>query len=362
MARNFEGNWTALFCTGAQQPLPPSWRQSTYRVANRFGYDGQMYRFLAHDPLLTGEPHQYMDNPPLRARRILMSGLAWILALGQEPWIDPAYFFLFFVSCFIGTYWMALYLLREGDPAWWSLFFLALPATLIAADRMVIDMPSCALSAGILWSSKSGNRRMLYVTLMLGCLCRETGLVFVAAFVISELLLRKWRQAVLLASSAIPAFAWYAYVQFRLVAVRFPVWLGAPEGVGPWRWLLHPFAYPLAPPIAKIAQIFDAVAIVGLLLAFVLAVVFGVKQVKDPVHLTALLFAASAVTTLDPRFWDSVYGYSRPYSPLLMILATHAITQRRWWIWMLPAAMMDLRIGFQISPQILGVFGVQAVR
>ena len=54
-----------------------------------------MYRYLAHDPLLTGDAHHYIDNFGLRARRILVPALARLLAMGWQSSIDAAYIVLF---------------------------------------------------------------------------------------------------------------------------------------------------------------------------------------------------------------------------------------------------------------------------
>lgn len=50
---NFCGNATVLFCTGALQPQPPlNASENTYLFANSLGYDGQFYRYVAHEPFL----------------------------------------------------------------------------------------------------------------------------------------------------------------------------------------------------------------------------------------------------------------------------------------------------------------------
>lgn len=66
-----------------------------------------MYRYLAHDPLLTGDAHHYIDNFGLRARRILVPALARLLAMGWQSSIDAAYIVLFWAACFAGTYYTA---------------------------------------------------------------------------------------------------------------------------------------------------------------------------------------------------------------------------------------------------------------
>ena len=72
---NYGGNWTGLFCIGSNLPLPPALaNQDLYRLPRSEGYDGQFYYYVSHDPFLQGEFLQYVDNLPLRWRRILSNG------------------------------------------------------------------------------------------------------------------------------------------------------------------------------------------------------------------------------------------------------------------------------------------------
>src|SRR4051794_29412544 len=60
----FDGNWTGWFCTGSQFPVPPQLvSERLYVFPSSPGYDGQMYHYLAHDPFLRSDLHEYMDAP-----------------------------------------------------------------------------------------------------------------------------------------------------------------------------------------------------------------------------------------------------------------------------------------------------------
>ena len=65
---------------------------------HRLGFDGQQYAQIALDPLLR-DPQIKMaiDNPPYRARRILLPWLAWLGGLGRPFWILNVYAALNFV-------------------------------------------------------------------------------------------------------------------------------------------------------------------------------------------------------------------------------------------------------------------------
>ena len=40
----YDGNWTALFCTGDHFPIPPRFQQGTYVFSGTEGYDAAFYR------------------------------------------------------------------------------------------------------------------------------------------------------------------------------------------------------------------------------------------------------------------------------------------------------------------------------
>lgn len=79
----FAGNWTAVFDTGTKFEVPPGLQAGTYREQGT-GYDGQFYRYLAHDPFLTKDYFRYVDAPQMRFRRLFIPLLAWLLALGRQ--------------------------------------------------------------------------------------------------------------------------------------------------------------------------------------------------------------------------------------------------------------------------------------
>ena len=81
----YGGAWTALFMTGDSGPAaPPALISTGYVFKNNKGFDGQYYRYVAHDPLFRHGLDAYMDLAPLRYQRILVPGLAWILAGFRE--------------------------------------------------------------------------------------------------------------------------------------------------------------------------------------------------------------------------------------------------------------------------------------
>src|SRR2546422_3110372 len=90
---NYGGNWTALFCTGSAFPPPaPLARENIFVFANSTGYDGQFYHYVAHDPLYQTDVGRSIPDASVRYRRILLPGLAYLLAWGRQDWIDASYY------------------------------------------------------------------------------------------------------------------------------------------------------------------------------------------------------------------------------------------------------------------------------
>lgn len=209
------GNWTATFCTGSILRVPPDLDAGTYRFGGD-GYDGQFYRYLAHDPFLRKGYSAYVDAPQLRFRRLLVPLASWLAGFGQRDWIDGAYFGVEMLFLDLGVYWFARLLVLRGRSALWGLLFVVVPATMVSFDRMLVDGPLTALFVGFLLYCEEERWSHVWALAMLAALTRETGLLLGAALVIDRLLHREWRRAAWFASSGIPAVAWYGYLATRL--------------------------------------------------------------------------------------------------------------------------------------------------
>ena len=118
-----QGNGTAVFCTGKAFAVPPELEAGTYRVEGA-GYDGQFYRYLAHDPFFSkGYAAKYIDAPRMRSRRILVPFIAYLVGFGQTNWIDASFFVVEMLFLFLGVYWTAILLAGSGRSPWWGLLF-----------------------------------------------------------------------------------------------------------------------------------------------------------------------------------------------------------------------------------------------
>ncbi len=341
------GNWTALYCTGSHAILPPALQgERIYTFPDSWGYDGQFYHFIAHDPWLTRGLLPSVDNPPLRWRRILMSALAWTLALGRDDWIDPALYSVTLAFAFLGGYWLARYFIERGRPAWWGLLFLLSPTTLIVFDRIVVDIAVSALCCGFLYYAQTGRRAALWVMLAASVLARETGLVLLAGWCFWLLARRDHKGVVLYAASAVPAGAWWLYVARHTPYYGMPGWGFALPPTRLIEGLRHPPAYPLNSFGNSVLLVFDYLAVAGSVLAIVLAVRLAWRRRE---HLRFVipafgLFGFALTGTAAADVFQDVFSHARLLSPLTLLVAAEGQPQRDW-LSVFPMVPASLRIG-----------------
>lgn len=319
------GNWTALFCSGADFREPPELDAGTYRVPRR-GYDGQFYRLLAHDPFLDKGYARYVDEPQYRFRRCLVPMSAWLLALGQPAWIDRAYIAVEMIFIALGAYWFARLMVRRGRTPLWGLLFLVMPATLASFDRMLLDGPLTALFAGFLLYCEEERWNRVWVLAMLAGLTRETGLLLPAALVANRLVLRDWRGAARFALCAIPTLAWYAFLAVRLPGggplpeIGIPVW-------GLLRRLLF-FRLDVDPMKQVVLRVTDFLALAGLIACVILTALW-LRKHPEPVATCVALYACLA-SMLGPPVLEDPFAFARVVSPLVLWIAIEAVARKKW--------------------------------
>lgn len=296
----FQGNWTGLFCAGDRFNRPPEIQQREYVFHASSGYDGQFYQLIAHDPLLQRRYDTFIDAPRLRYRRILMPGLANILAVGQPERVDPAYIVVCWLFVALGTFCLAQLAVDAARSAWWGLLFFITPATLLGIDRMTVDISLAALAAAALLAARRQRWLLLWCTLAGAVLSKETGVLMTAAVVIWLAKQGRYRLAASLSSSLLPAIAWYVFIQSHL---------SGDYATSGFR-LISPFfvslTLPLDPGIPSlIFRIATVAAVFGLLWAAIRSVVLAAR---NGFYDLELLFAFAFGGLLLLFQTDSIWG------------------------------------------------------
>jgi hypothetical protein len=361
---NYAGNWSGLFRTGTLVSVLPQLASSTFRDPSPHGYDGQYYRFLAHDPFLRSGASAYLDGPKVRASRILVPLAAWALAAGRPGLIDAAYVLVLAGFIFAGVYWLASIMLRLGRPPALGLLFLVIPATVVSIDRMTVDVALGALTAGFVLYFLEDREPGMWLTAAAAGLVRETGLLLVAACVLAALFRRDFRKSVLWAAAAIPTLCWYAYIQWALPRVigqadgLVPGWAIPRLRLGILLRLIDPPQYPLPVPLEMIARGLDSLALAAMIAAAVIATMRLRRTPEGALRIALALHALLLVAMNSKEFWDTPFGYGRPFAPLFVLLLAAAGTRfgtaavaRAACL----AALVDLRLATEIKSQVFGV-------
>jgi hypothetical protein len=350
---NYGGNLTGLFCHGSRFPVPAElgW-EHVYVFANSGGYDGQSYHYVAHDLLDRTPIGRAVPDPERRFPRILVPGLAWLVALGRAQWIDRAFIAVNLGFLFLGAYWLALLLPRIGMNAWWAILYVATPPVIISLDRMLVDLALVTLCLGfaVYWKDGAVNWKdaaswKMYAILCAAALCRDSGALLAPALAIHLVAQRQFRRALLFATALIPAVAWTLYVRGHMPRGDVIV-----AGLVPFRGLVDSILHPRPYRFSAMAQIgirlLDDVQFAGLLLAMGLGLRDARKMAKNPVRAACFLFAILGIC-IPPGTYDDAFAGARILGPLL---AWQFFQGERLALW-----MVTPRVWLELGPQVLGV-------
>jgi hypothetical protein len=357
VTHNFGGNWTALFCTGDRQTIPPALAPELYIFRDSGGYDGQFYHYMAHDPWFREGLAAYIDSPRMRARRILVPALAHILGGGRS--VHAAYIGVVLLALFAGVYWTGRFLQVHGRHPAWSGLFLLLPATVVSLDRMTVDIALAAATAGFCYFYATNRYLPLWLIAMAAPLIRDTGFLLPVALGIDLLMRRRIRDLLLLALTPLPALAWWGFVALKTPAADVP-WISWVPLAGFFHYFLHPGGYSFGPLVSRFLQALDLLALLGAGLAIALSARLAFRRRFDGISTAAALFALLGGISGEV-IWVHVYSYGRTLTPLLLLAALGALPRSPRWE-LLPLALIAPRLLAHVAFQALGaaqsIFGL----
>ncbi|HEV2178173.1 MAG TPA: hypothetical protein VGW33_13380 [Terriglobia bacterium] len=351
----YHGNWTGLFCTGSEfKPVPAPLRsENIYIFQGKTGYDGQEYHYIAHDPLMRRGFSASLENARFRYRRILVEGLAFLLAFGRDRAIDTAYFSVIAGFILLGSYWLARFSVKFGYSAWLGLLFPLVPAVLASIDRMVVDAPLAACSVAFALYTRERSPWKLYAVLVAAALTRETGLLLIAAYALYLLSERRLKAAVVFSTAAVPTLGWYAFVHLH-------------TGPGPTGFIslvplagligrmIHPVVYHYSAAANALLYALDYLALGGVVAALVWAFRLAYQRVWNPVAVAIYLFAALTIALGPGDPWVEVLAFGRSLTPLFLLIALEGLPAGQVTA-ALPIAAMDPRIVLEMGRQVFNV-------
>jgi hypothetical protein len=350
---NYGANWTALFCIRPGMPVPDFLKsEKLYIFYGTEGYDGQVYHLIAHDPWMRKGSAEAIAGAAFRYQRILVPALAWLVALGQDRWIHPAYFAVILAFAFLGVYWLGLFAIRFGLSPAWGVVFALTPATIVSIDRMTADIALAALTVGFALCSEPSWKT--FALLACAALTRETALPIIAGYAIYLFSRKQFINGLLAAASALPAAAWYIYLTRREPSpVRDYV-----DWVPLAGWIdrvIHPAVYAVSPVKAAIGHAFDYVALAGVALTLIFAARLAIKRRWDSQSAAVYTLAIAAIFLRSRSVWEDAYAFGRVLTPFILLTALQDFAASPW-LAFLPMFLVDTRISLNLVAQIAGVF------
>lgn len=358
---NRGGNWNALFLTGDSYAIPPDLAPTTYKFRGH-GFDGEMYRYVAHDLFMQRGYVKYVDGPAQRYHRILVPALAYLLVAGHAAWIDASYIAVIAIFVLLGAYWLSRWAVSVNRRPAWALAFLLVPATLISMDRMTVDVALAAFTVACAFYWRTSAWIKLFFVLMLACLVRETGVFLVGGCCLAELFSRRLIRAVIWGTTTLPALAWYLFIgrlfPEKTTHLGMPGWFANGIRAGIFHDLVMPPHYPLGPLLETIARSGDVISLTAILLASLLAILFLRARPRSPSAIAAVMFVVLVFALTAPAYWNDVNGYARVLSPLLVLVALGSMGREAgvpWWTGLVPAILVDLRLSMEFASAAGGI-------
>jgi hypothetical protein len=357
---NRAGNWTALFLTGEDFAMPPDLAPGTYKFPGD-GFDGEMYRYVAHDLFMQRGYVKYLDVPAQRYHRILVPALAYLLVGGHQPWIDASYIAVIAIFVLLGAYWLSRWAVSVGRHPAWALAFLLIPATLISMDRMTVDVALAAFTVAVAYYWRTGGWTKLFIVLLLAGLARETGVFLAGGCCLAELFSRRLARGVVWASAALPSLLWFLFLRHAIpekAKLGVPAWFTKHVGPGILKRIVQPPHYPLSPLLDTIARSGDVISLAAILLASLLAILFLRAHPLSPLAIAAALFVALVFLITGTSYWNDVNGYARVFSPLLLLVGLGSMAREAgvpWWTGLFPALLVDVRLGMEFATAAGGI-------
>ena len=347
---NYGGNLTALFCHGSQFPLPTGLAaEHVYVFPHSGGYDGQSYHYMAHDPLYRTDIGRAVPDPERRYPRILVPGMAHLLALGRAGWVDVSFLLCNLLFLALGAWWLARLLARAGVHPLFAALYCVVPVAIVSLDRMLVDLALASLALGFAVYLEEEPPWKLYAILAAAPLCRDTGFLLWAAYAIRLLTLRRYRRLALFATAVLPAAAWMLWVRrtvpggagFSVPPIR-PMW-------GMLQAALHPRAYAFSAPVVAVIHALEWLQRAGLVIAIALALrrfrALGADAIPNACFLWACL--AMLLTFYE---YDDPLAPARILAPLLLFQFLEGGRLAR-----LPLLLVAPRVWLELTPQVLGV-------
>jgi hypothetical protein len=323
------GDLAGLFFSGTTFHRPPELAGYVYKGD---GYDGQMYRLVAHDPLAQKGYWKFLDDPRYRARRALVP-LAAALGGGGSPWlVDLSYIAITDILLALGGVCFVRLARDSCPPAGAAALYILIPAVVAATDRMVLDGPLVAgfLAAWLFYRERRTGALMGVLALV--PLLREVGVAVTAGVALAYLAARNYRRAAGALATVLPALLWWWFVALRTPSSPAAGDLLTTPLVPQMRRLFTVLPNQEPFPLDLIVQALEFLGCFCLLLSLAWcakAVVDGIRRRRiDDDVLLVLPLAVVAAFAGSPAIMEPTYAFLRVDSPVLAWVALRMLRLR----------------------------------
>jgi hypothetical protein len=215
------------FATRSQASQAISGGVARYRYDGEIGYDGQMFFYIAVDPV---NARDYLDYPAYRYSRIaypLLAGALGRFDPRQVPWA------LLLVNLAMvggGVLALAAWLRDRGAPPWLAASYGLYPGTLVGLQRDTSEIMAYGLVAvGVYLSGRPHRGRLLLTGAAFGLavLTRETAGVFPVLYAVAELAsgTGSWRERVRANWRPAAALLLLSFLPYVLLKAFLLLWL-----------------------------------------------------------------------------------------------------------------------------------------
>jgi hypothetical protein len=341
----------------AKSNASPAILNGPVRPDHPSGYDGQMFYYLALDPVAA---RYYMDFPSYRYTRIVYPLAARALALGDPNKVPRSLVALNLLGIAIGTLFLALWLRRRNSSPWLAAVYGLYPGMLLSLERVCADALAYGIAAAAVYLHDfGGTRRFIWSGAVFGmaALTRETIIIFPAVYLIGHVVeVRQRRSACTLLDTAVfgllalaPLGAYKLFLWHWLGRSELPIW-GISFEMEPLAGLAYWVRRGLDESQKADLGIVVAPALIGLLVA-----VWSAAHRPRPELIILILNALVLVVFAGPNVYVEVISLGRVgIGVVLAAVVAVPVLERvgvcRAWFWLASGFWLSLVPGWLLLP------------